>query len=126
VGAEPWLPQHWRRNQVIPEASDACPDLAPLSGNRVKIISISDNSILTLPPGKTDLPHIPLQAMGGQGALVWFLNRIPLKTQRTRGLPLPEPGSYDLAVMDGAGHYDKISFTVISSGSWEWSGYRPR
>lgn len=117
VGAEPWLPRHWRRNQVIPEASDACPDLAPLSGNRVQIISISDNSILTRPPGKSDLPRIPLQAMGGQGALVWFLNRIPLKTQNTSGFPLPEPGSYDLAVMDGAGHYDKISFTVIPAGS---------
>ena len=49
-----------------------------------------------------------------QGPLVWFLNRIPLET---RGFPLPEPGSYDLAVMDGAGHYDKISFTVIPAGS---------
>jgi penicillin-binding protein 1C len=113
VGAEPWLPRHWRRNQVIPEASDACPDLAPLSGNRVQIVSISNNSMLTRPPGKSGLPHIPLQAMGGQGSLVWFLNRIPLEGQNTRGLPMPEPGRYDLAVMDGAGHYDKISFTVI-------------
>ncbi|HKJ98172.1 MAG TPA: penicillin-binding protein 1C [Desulfotignum sp.] len=117
VGAEPWLPQHWRRNQMMPETSDACPDLAPLSGNQVKIVSISNNSMLTRPPGKSDLPHIPLQAMGGQGSLVWFLNRIPLERQNTRGLPMPEPGSYDLAVMDGAGHYDKISFTVIPGGS---------
>ena len=117
VGAEPWLPRHWRRNQVIPAVSDACPDIAPLSGNRVQIISISDNSMLTMPPGKADLPRIPLQAMGGQGPLVWYLNRIPLETQNARGLPLPEPGRYDLAVMDGAGQYDKISFTVISPGS---------
>lgn len=113
LGAEPWLPRAWRRDRLIPEPSPNCPDLAPVAATRVRIISISDNSILTRPPGQAVAPRIPLQAMGGQGRLSWFLNRAPIRDADVNGMALPAPGAYELAVIDETGRSDRIRFRVI-------------
>lgn len=111
--AEPWLPAKWRRNRLIPPVSERCPDLAPLAG-RLQITSVSNDSLLTCPPGQKKAPLIPLEALGGQGRLYWFLNRQPLEGN-LKTMVLPAPGTYQLAVMDEVGNGDMVTFRVIAS-----------
>jgi penicillin-binding protein 1C len=123
--AEPWLPGKWRRNRLIPKASARCPDLSPIT-NRLKIISISNDSLLTSPPGQTQAPLIPLETLGSQGQLYWFLNRRPLYKNKDENkgedknritqhfMPMPSPGTYQLAVMDRSGNSDMVNFRVIA------------
>ncbi|MDX2439504.1 MAG: penicillin-binding protein 1C, partial [Desulfobacterales bacterium] len=111
--SEPWLPAKWRRNRLIPPVSDRCPDLAPLA-SRLQIISVSNYSLLTCPPGQKKAPLIPLEILGGQGRLYWFLNRRPLEGN-VKTMALPAPGTYQLAVMDELGNGDRVTFRVIAS-----------
>ncbi len=116
--AEPFIPAQWRRANIIPEDSDQCPDLAPLAAPRIRIVSLSDQSILSRLPGDTGDKgtSIPLKALGGRGYLYWFLNRSPLNTtsqSRPVAMQMPEPGAYQLAVVDETGNSDQISFRVI-------------
>ncbi len=119
--AEPWLPAKWRRNRLIPPVSARCPDLAPMADSRLRIISVSDASLLRCLPGQERSPMIPLETQGGQGRLYWFLNRRPLegndKKNRAAGqfMSMPGPGTYQLAVMDEAGNSDMVTFKVIAS-----------
>lgn len=112
--AEPWLPAAWRRHRLIPPVSPGCPDQAPMAGHPIRIVSVSDNSTLTRTPGQETPPLIPLEVLGGQGRLYWFLNQVPLTG--TEGLPMPGPGFYELAVLDETGASDRIRFRVIKTG----------
>ncbi|MBU0972776.1 MAG: penicillin-binding protein 1C, partial [Proteobacteria bacterium] len=128
--AEPWIPGKWRRNRLIPKISPQCPDLSPITDNRLRITSISNDSLLTSPPGQAQSPLIPLETLGGQGRLYWFLNRRPLDENKDENkdihqsdanrvtphfMPMPAPGTYQLAVMDTAGNSDMVNFRVIAS-----------
>ena len=124
--AEPWLPEKWRRNRLIPKTSAQCPDLAPITDNRLRITSISNDSLLTAPPGQANSPLIPLETLGSQGRLYWFLNRRPLNENKDihngdkkrvtqHFMPMPAPGTYQLAVMDRSGNSDMVTFRVITS-----------
>lgn len=119
-GAEPWLPAKWRRNRLIPPVSDRCPDFAS-PASWLQIISVSNDSLLTCPPGQKRVPLIPLETLGGQGRLYWFLNRQPLdgnsKNNHTNLaiMVLPAPGTHQLAVMDELGNGDMVTFRVIAS-----------
>ncbi|WP_157237835.1 penicillin-binding protein 1C [Desulfobacter curvatus] len=114
--AEPFIPARWRRAAVLPKDSPGCPGMAPLILPDIRIISVSDNSILTCQPGQTGSPTIPLRALGGRGERQWFLNQTPL--MNTGGsapffMPMPVPGRYHLAVVDESGSFDQVCFSVI-------------
>ena len=112
--ARAWLPPEWRNNRIIPRVSPACKDIAPLNRAPLTITSIADHSTLTRPPGQDNAPRVPLVAMGGEGQLTWFLNRRPLNAQGEipTEFPMPQPGAYDLSVMDSAGRCDRVEFKV--------------
>lgn len=114
--AEPFIPMSWRRAAVLPKDSPSCPGMAPLVLPDIRIVSVSDNSILTRQPGQTTLPTIPLRAIGGRSECQWFLNQKPL--MNTDGsapffIPMPVPGKYHLAVVDESGSFDQVDFSVI-------------
>ncbi len=116
-GAEPWLPPLWRRHKRIPPPSKNCPDIAHFPANEVQITSIFNNSILTRPSGQAFPSSIPITASGGQGKYYWFLNKKPVATiaQGNSGLlPMPQPGTYQLSVVDETGNFDVIHFEVMS------------
>ncbi|NWH06158.1 penicillin-binding protein 1C [Desulfobacter latus] len=114
--AEPFIPALWRRAAVLPKDSPNCPGMTPLVLPGIRIVSVSDNSILTCRPGQTRSPTIPLRALGGRGERQWFLNKKPL--ENTDGsarffMPMPVPGRYHLAVVDESGSFDQVCFSVI-------------
>lgn len=112
--AEPFIPAGWRRSRMIPEDSDLCPDLASMVSPEIRIVSVSDQSVLSRQPGDEGGVTLPLRAMGGQGRLHWFLNQRPLGQPGTvlMTMAMPDPGDYQLAVVDETGNYDQISFRV--------------
>lgn len=117
---DPWLPRHWKRQTLIPEPSAGCPDLPPLSGNRVTITGITDRGLLTRPPGRSSPPMIPLTALGGTGDQVWFLNQKPVARIRSglsAAIAMPPAGAYQLAVLDESGTCDMIRFQVVTPAS---------
>ncbi len=111
----PWLPPEWRNQRILPVTSSACPDLAPLTPGQPWITTPRDKSILTRPPGQT-LPRIPLRVMGAKDPVFWFLNRQPIQThanpQTPLDIPMPPPGTHELAVVTLDGQSDRISFEV--------------
>lgn len=114
--AEPFIPAHWRQAAVLPKDSPVCRNIAPLTLPAIRIISISDNSILTRQPGKTGPPTIPLRTLGGRGERQWFLNQKPLMSGDGSApffMPMPVPGQYHLAVVDESGSFDQVCFSVI-------------
>ncbi len=114
--AEPFIPALWRRAAVLPKDSPACPGMAPLALPDIRIISVSDNSILTCQPGQTRSPTIPLTTLGGRGERQWFLNQKPLMNADGSApffMPMPVPGRYHLAVVDESGSFDQVCFSVI-------------
>lgn len=114
--AEPFIPALWRRAAVLPADSPGCPGMAPLTLPDIRIVSVSDHSILTCQPGQTSSPAIPLRALGGRGERQWFLNKKPLVNADGSApvfMPMPVPGLYHLAVVDESGSFDQVCFSVI-------------
>ncbi|WDP90422.1 MAG: penicillin-binding protein 1C [Desulfobacter sp.] len=107
---EPFIPARLRRASVIPRDSESCPDLAPMILPALRIVSIADHSVISSQPGRGGA-FLPLKALGGNGKLVWFLNRRPLGN--SAAMAMPEPGEYQLAVADETGRSDRIRFRVI-------------
>jgi penicillin-binding protein 1C len=114
--AEPFIPAHWRRAAVLPKDSPVCHNIAPLTLPGIRIVSVSDSSILTRQPGQTTFPSIPLRALGGRGERQWFLNQKPLMNGDGSApffMSMPVPGRYHLAVVDESGSFDQVCFSVI-------------
>ncbi|WP_321494682.1 penicillin-binding protein 1C [uncultured Desulfobacter sp.] len=114
--AEPFIPALWRRAAVLPKDSSGCPGIAPLVLPDIRIVSVSDNSILTCQPGQTGSVSIPLRALGGRGERQWFLNKKPLVNGDGSApvfMTMPVPGQYHLAVVDESGSFDQVCFSVI-------------
>nr|WP_321401222.1 penicillin-binding protein 1C [uncultured Desulfobacter sp.] len=114
--AEPFIPTSWRRAAVLPKDSPTCPGMAPLVLPDIRIVSISDDSILTRQPGQTTFPTIPLRTLGGRGQCQWFLNQKPLMNADGSApffMSMPVPGKYHLAVVDETGSFDQVRFSVI-------------
>ncbi|HCY88136.1 MAG TPA: penicillin-binding protein 1C [Desulfobacteraceae bacterium] len=123
--AEAYIPSRWRRAALFPEDSPQCPGMTPPAAPDIRIVSVSEGSLLRRQPGSPGKhtspgvsgPAVPLIALGGQGRLYWFLNRRPLNAGDSRAaasFPMPEPGGYQLSVVDETGNSDQVSFRVIS------------
>ena len=101
---------------MVPQNSDQCPDLAPMAAPRIRIVSVADKSVLTRQPGSRGRIMVPLRALGGTGQIYWFLNRRILE-EKSGSTPLamamPDPGTYQLAVVDETGTSDQVTFKVI-------------
>ncbi len=114
--AEPFIPPQWRRGRILPQNSDQCPDLAPLAAPRIRIVSVSNGSVLTRQPGSRGKIMVSLRALGGTGQVYWFLNRRVLEEKNGStplAMAMPDPGKYQLAVVDETGNSDQVSFQVI-------------
>jgi penicillin-binding protein 1C len=84
-----------------------------LSETPVEILGLDDNARLKRHATTAEQPLLSLRAVGGQPEWYWFLNGALLDTQGDKlNLPMPAPGSYQLAVSDQAGMSDTLEFVV--------------
>jgi penicillin-binding protein 1C len=115
--AEPWLPPKWRWDHLIPPPDDGCPHMPALAGTDIKINGVSPESILTATSINAALPTIALKALGGIGRRFWYLNGRSIAVTENRQVAnyaIPQPGQYQLAVVDEAGNTDKVVFEVMA------------
>ncbi len=87
-----------------------------MAAPRIRIVSVSNGSVLTRQPGSQGKIMVPLRALGGTGQVYWFLNRRVLE-EKSGATPLAvamsDPGKYQLVVVDETGNSDQVSFQVI-------------
>ena len=113
---EPWLPHRWRRRHLNPPPDEGCTHMPALAGAEIKISGISPQSILTATAANAAPPTIPLTSLGGIGRRFWYLNGQAIGVAQSRQVlnyALPQPGRYQLGVVDEAGNTDQLVFEVI-------------
>jgi penicillin-binding protein 1C len=109
-----WLTDKWRNRQRIPPLDPRCKrKTGLLSETPVEILGLDDNGRLKRHATTAEQPVLKFSAVGGQPEWYWFLNGTLLDTQGDKlNLPMPAPGSYQLAVSDQAGMSDTLEFVV--------------
>ncbi|MCP4041060.1 MAG: hypothetical protein GY731_03750, partial [Gammaproteobacteria bacterium] len=83
------------------------------SGQAPKILQPSANSQLSSAHGDQSLPAIKLDAVGGQGRLIWMDNGRPITTSADSHFRFAQPGRHRLTVMDSRGRYDFVDLLVL-------------
>lgn len=109
-----WLPPKWRTTNRIPRVDPRCNRNAGLlSESPVEILGLDDHARLKRHATTAEQPVLNFSVIGGQPQWYWFLNGALLDAQgASLELPMPEPGSYQLAVTDQAGMSDTLEFVV--------------
>jgi penicillin-binding protein 1C len=109
-----WLAEKWRNEYRIPPLDPRCNRNAGLlSESPVKILGLDDKARLKRHTTTAEQPLLSFRAVGGQPQWYWFLNGALLDSRGDRlELPMPMPGSYQLAVTDQAGISDTLEFVV--------------
>jgi penicillin-binding protein 1C len=109
-----WLADKRRNRQRIPPLDPRCNRKAGLlSETPVEILGLDDNARLKRHATTAEQPLLSFRAVGGQPQWYWFLNGALLDIQGNKlNLPMPSPGSYQLAVSDQAGMSDMLEFVV--------------
>jgi penicillin-binding protein 1C len=111
---QPWLPEKWRSRHRIPPLDPRCDSNGGLLAETpVEILGLENHARLKRHAVTAEQPSLSFTAIGGQPQWYWFLNGDLLDTQgATLELPMPAPGSYQLAVTDQAGMGDALEFVV--------------
>ena len=107
---ELWLPQKWRRANLLPPWAKPCHKTVALQ--KLKINGINPNSTLTPSYGGATLPEITTTATGFNGKLHWFLNGQWQSEGQVFVLTALKAGRHRLSVIDSAGQMDEVVFRV--------------
>lgn len=113
---EPWLPPKWRRETLIPPPDDACARMPALAGTDIRIDGLPPDAVLTATSAHAGPPTIPLKTLGGIGRRFWYLNGASIAVTRNNQIvnyAIPQPGQYQLAVVDEAGNTDQVVFEIV-------------
>jgi penicillin-binding protein 1C len=118
--AEPWLSPRIKALSRIPPLDPICRQPVASRADTIRIVGVEPDTVLRPPGLRTRLPAITLQARGGRGRLYWLLNgeligHFPVND--VRHYRFHQPGRYQLTVMDLAGDYDSVNFTVMGGRS---------
>ena len=111
---EPWLPERWRASHQIPALAPGCAQSAPLLLDELRIASVENGaSYLLLDP---DQPlALPLQALGGQGMISWFVNGRFVGDSEA-GMHLlhyfSEQGEQELVAIDTLGNLARVEIRI--------------
>lgn len=112
----PWLSPRMRQASRVPGLDALCRRPVSLTPDIIKIIDLQPGSLLRPQGAATELPTIALQATGGRGRLFWLLNGELIAESdpgQIRYYQFQRPGRYRLVVMDLAGNFDDVEFTVL-------------
>lgn len=108
---EAWMGPEQRGRHGLPAWS---PDCAQPESARLKLMGVRQGSRLRPAPGMTRL-LVPVDAVGGSGSFYWLLDGRQVASGRGKShaqIALDRPGPHTLAVVDSAGHYDSVQFSV--------------
>ncbi len=109
---EAWLPATRRQQLGLVPWSPDCPQASSVGS--IRLMGLAPGARLRAAPGKRSIV-VSLEAVGGTGRHFWLLDgqQLPnLKDSRLQRVTLQRPGSYSLSVLDAAGHYESLSFSV--------------
>lgn len=108
---EHWLPQHLRRQHLLPAYHPSC-ELA-VAEQRLSILGIHDQAVIYPEVSATAIPDIQLQVAGSHGLNYWFLNgRLLNQSSAEVTLSGLVPGQYRLHVIDSSAQQASLSFEV--------------
>lgn len=109
-----WINPKWKSYQRIPMLDSRCDNgraLLPISG--IEIQGIEKGQRIKQHAITGQRPVLRAKAIGGQPDWYWFLNGEMLLNKSNRiSFPLPQPGYYQLSVVDQSGQGDKVEFVV--------------
>ena len=112
---EPWLDSGLRKRVLPSEWAQECTG-AHRSNEAIRIFGLSDGETIRQAHGK-DVPRARLEIRGMRGEVNWMVNGrlFPAEGKDMgRTVSFPEAGRYDITAFDNAGHYDRISVSVVS------------
>lgn len=109
-----WINPKWKTNQRIPPLDNRCNSAtALLPVTNIKIQGIEMNQRIKQHAITDQRPILRAQAIGGQPDWYWFLNGEMLSSKTNKiSLLLPNPGYYQLSVVDQSGQGDQVEFVV--------------
>jgi penicillin-binding protein 1C len=106
-----WLPQHLKRDQVMPRLSPGCQLSA--SNNQLTVLGIHDNAVIFPEVSALTEPNIQLELAGSNGDVYWFLNGLLVEQFGSQiTLENLSEGKYLLQVIDSSANQTAINFEV--------------
>jgi penicillin-binding protein 1C len=109
-----WIAPSWRSYQRIPLLDTRCDKakaLLPVAA--IKIQGIEKGQRIKQHATTGQRPILKAKVIGGQPDWYWFLNGEILAGRSNQiSLPLPDPGYYQLSVVDQGGQGDQVDFVV--------------
>jgi len=115
LAIEPWIAKNYRRKYQIGKFDPSCKNHILHTSNVIKIDGLENNMIVRAAGASKNLPRIRLKTKGGQGKIYWFING-HLKysvSNKTIYHQFESTGSYQISVLDDAGHSDSINLEVL-------------
>ena len=104
----------WILDHTIPPVLAVNPELETVL-NELKIVSIDNGAHIKLPAGSTEPLSINLEAQGGRGGILWFIDGKPLNKQATRAVlnyTFTKAGKYQIMTIDRTGQTDQVTLYV--------------
>lgn len=114
ISIEPWLPNQWKRGNILPRLSPNC-NLHLSNGVRLSIEGIENNNIYRAAGSSNVRPQIQLLAQGGTGRHHWYINGQHHRSTNSatyHTLELVEKGKMQIVVTDDGGNTDKVEIQV--------------
>ncbi len=118
LAVEPWIPATQHRQQQIGDYDGSCHHPPQFQQGVLKIEGLEDKAQLRSPGAAKNLPVVPLQTSGAQGAVYWFINgQLLYKVDPTKDLKhqFKQSGHYQIAVSDEMGKTASIEVEVLAA-----------
>ncbi len=111
---EPWLDAATRARALPPPWAAACAHATSPEGG-LRITGLSQGDTLQRAGAQASAPTVQLQARGATQELLWLVNgELVGRSKAHQALPhrFPQPGRYQITVLDGAGRWDRVEVSV--------------
>ena len=113
---EPWLPNEFKRSQLIPPYDPSCARPPTLATGSLQIVGLQDGSVIKPLHNSTQLPTVTLHALGGHGTHHWFIDGTLHYTVPGTAVQhhiIEKPGTLQITVVDEIGRSAQINLDVI-------------
>lgn len=108
---EAWLSAPRKQQLGLVAWSPDCPQAHTVGS--IRLMGLLSGSRLRMAPGQSTV-QVTLDAVGGTGQHYWLLDGVQVGAgaKKRQVFSLTQAGLYSIAVVDAAGHYDALAFTL--------------